>query len=125
MPFAASREIAAPRRRFTAVRDTDRLVAWQGPAGLTNTFATHEFEPGGRWSYVMRGPDGQVRIDTLDAPLVAPGRPCLLDADPPLPDLSDGWHVLLHDNLWGTNFPMWNEGDATFRFTVSRTPTPG
>ena len=68
------------------------------------------------------GPDGRVRLDTLDAPLVAPGRPCLLDADPPPPDLSGGWHVLLHDNLWGTNFPMWNEGDATFRFSVTRTP---
>ena len=67
------------------------------------------------------GHDGEVRIDTLDAPLVAPGRPRLLDADPPPPDLSGGWHVLLHDNLWGTNFPMWNEGDATFRFSLTRT----
>ncbi|MCU1452617.1 MAG: hypothetical protein JWN46_763, partial [Acidimicrobiales bacterium] len=64
------------------------------------------------------GPDGALRIGTLDAPLVAPGRPNLLDADPPLPDLAGGFHVLLHDNLWGTNFPMWSEGDAHFRFTV-------
>ena len=45
-------------------------------------------------------------------------------ADPPVPDLAGGWHVLLHDNLWGTNFPMWNEGAASFRFVLSRTPTP-
>jgi hypothetical protein len=65
------------------------------------------------------GPDGALRIRTLDAPLVAPGRPNLLDADPPLPDLADGFHVLLHDNCWGTNFPMWSEGQARFRFTIS------
>jgi hypothetical protein len=65
------------------------------------------------------GPDGRLTIATSDAPLVAPGRPNLLDADPPLPDLAGGWHVLLHDNGWGTNFPMWNEGPARFRFTIS------
>lgn len=65
------------------------------------------------------GPDGRLTIGTRDAPLVAPGRPNLLDADPPVPDLAGGWHVLLHDNAWGTNFPMWNEGPASFRFTIS------
>lgn len=67
------------------------------------------------------GPDGSLRLRTPDAPLVAPGRPNLLDADPPVPDLAGGWHVLLHDNCWGTNFPMWDEGPARFRFTLSAT----
>lgn len=65
------------------------------------------------------GPDGRLTIATLDAPLVAPGRPNLLDADPAAPDLAGGFHVLLQDNCWGTNFPMWNEGPAMFRFTLS------
>lgn len=65
------------------------------------------------------GPDGRLTITTRTAPLVAPGAPNLLDADPPLPDLAGGFHVLLHDNCWGTNFPMWNEGPATFDFTIS------
>jgi hypothetical protein len=65
------------------------------------------------------GPDGPLTIATLDAPLVAPGAPNLLDADPPVPDLSGGFHVLLHDNCWGTNFPMWNEGAAAFRFRLA------
>lgn len=60
------------------------------------------------------GPDGHLALRTLDAPLVAPGAPNLLDADPPSPDLAGGWHVLLHDNCWGTNFPMWSEGPASF-----------
>ncbi len=65
-----------------------------------------------------RGADGTLEIRTTDAPLVAPGQPRLLDADPPLPDLAGGFHVLLHDNCWGTNFPMWAEGPARYRFTV-------
>ncbi len=64
------------------------------------------------------GQDGHVAIRSPDAPLVAPGTPRLLDADPPLPDLAGGFHVLLHDNCWGTNFPMWNEGPAWFRFDL-------
>jgi hypothetical protein len=64
------------------------------------------------------GRDGRLHLRSPDAPLVAPGRPNLLDADPPLPEMAGGWHVLLHDNCWGTNFPMWNEGGAAFRFTL-------
>ena len=65
------------------------------------------------------GPEGSLRIQTLDAPLVAPGSPNLLDADPPLPDLDRGWHVLLADNCWGTNFPMWIEGAARYRVRIT------
>lgn len=65
------------------------------------------------------GPDGHLTIATSSAPLVAPGAPNLLDADPPVPDLAGGFHVLLHDNGWATNFPMWNEGPAAFAFTIS------
>lgn len=36
----------------------DRLAAWWGPAGFSNTFETFEFQPQGRWSFVMHGPDG-------------------------------------------------------------------
>ena len=70
------------------------------------------------------GPDGSLRIATRDAPFVAPGAPRLLDADPPVPDLAGGLHVLLHDNCWGTNFPMWWEGPARFAFTI-RAGAPG
>jgi hypothetical protein len=70
------------------------------------------------------GPDGPLRIATPDAPLVAPGRPNLLDADPPLPELAGGFHVLLADNCWGTNFAMWIEGPARFRFTIATMPPP-
>lgn len=68
------------------------------------------------------GPEGPLRIRTVDASLVAPGGPDLLDPDPPVPDLAKGFAVLLLDNCWGTNFPMWVEGPARFRFTISVAP---
>ena len=65
----------------------------------------------------VRHPSG-VRMELLDAPLVAPGSPSLLRFDDRQPDLSGGWHVCLYDNVWGTNFPMWCPGDARFRLTL-------
>jgi hypothetical protein len=53
-----------------------------------------------------------------DAPLVAPGGPRLLRADDRQPDRRRGISVNLHNNVWGTNFPMWYGEDARFRFTL-------
>ena len=57
-------------------------------------------------------------VETLDAPLVAPGTPQLLEFSNTQPDLAGGMHINLYNNVWGTNFPMWNEDDARFRFVV-------
>jgi uncharacterized protein YndB with AHSA1/START domain len=57
--FSTSREIAAsPDEVFAAFSDPQRLARWWGPAGFTNTFAVCEFKTGGRWSFVMHGPNG-------------------------------------------------------------------
>ena len=65
-----------------------------------------------------RGTDATIRLETLDAPLIAVGAPALLRFEDRLPDPSKGLHVNLYNNVWGTNFPMWSEGDARFRFIV-------
>ena len=58
-PFQTFRDIpATPQRIFAAMAAPERLAAWWGPAGFTNTFELCEFKPGGRWVFVMRGPDG-------------------------------------------------------------------
>ena len=93
-----------------------------GDTGRRGGRSLHAVGPGGV-SY--DGPDGAVRLASLDAPLVAPGRPNLLDADPPLPDMAGGWHVLLADNCWGTNFPMWIEGPMAYRCTITITAPVG
>jgi len=37
-----------------------------------------------------------------------------------LPDLKQGVHFCLFNNLWGTNFTMWWGGSITYRFTVEK-----
>jgi len=57
--FSTSREIpATPEQVFAAISHPERLSRWWGPAGFTNTFSVCEFKNGGRWSFVMHGPNG-------------------------------------------------------------------
>ena len=49
---------ATPRAVFAAFEQPDRLARWWGPSGFTNTFERFEFTPGGRWVFVMHGPNG-------------------------------------------------------------------
>ena len=58
--FRTSRQIpASPDEVFAAISDPQTLARWWGPAGFTNTFNVCELQPGGRWSFVMHGPDGR------------------------------------------------------------------
>ena len=58
--FVHSRLIDAPPARvFRAFREPERLARWWGPDGFSSSFETFEFRPGGRWVFVMHGPDGQ------------------------------------------------------------------
>jgi uncharacterized protein YndB with AHSA1/START domain len=47
-----------PRRVFAAFEQPDQLAKWWGPKDFTNTFELFEFKPGGRWVFVMHGPNG-------------------------------------------------------------------
>jgi uncharacterized protein YndB with AHSA1/START domain len=49
---------ANPRRVFAAFEQPDQLAQWWGPKDFTNTFEQFEFKPGGRWIFVMHGPNG-------------------------------------------------------------------
>jgi hypothetical protein len=57
-------------------------------------------------------------IASLDAALVAPGERSLLDFRQKQPDLAQGMHFNLYNNIWGTNHPMWYGEDARFRFVI-------
>ncbi|MBK8049113.1 MAG: hypothetical protein IPK16_19555 [Anaerolineales bacterium] len=65
-----------------------------------------------------QGRKGQLKISSLDAPLVAPGQPALLRLHNRQPPLTEGMHVLLFNNLWGTNFTMWSAESGRFRFVL-------
>lgn len=43
---------------FAAFSDPNKLKNWWGPSGFTNTFETFDLRPGGKWKFVMHGPNG-------------------------------------------------------------------
>ncbi len=57
---------AAPAAVFDAIRDPQRLARWWGPAGFSNRFESFDFRVGGRWVFVMRGPDGTEYPNTCE-----------------------------------------------------------
>jgi uncharacterized protein YndB with AHSA1/START domain len=42
---------------FEAWSKPEHLKTWWGPAGFTNTFNEFNFVVGGRWDFIMHGPD--------------------------------------------------------------------
>jgi hypothetical protein len=75
---------------------------------------------GSKHLHALSGPatSGNFSVLSLDAPLVAPGRPSLLDFNNRQPDLRNGLSFNLYNNMWGTNFPMWYSEDAAFSFQL-------
>lgn len=65
MALTADREIVLSRRYdaprelvWRAWTETEHIAKWWGPNGFTNTVYEMEVRPGGRWRFVMHGPDG-------------------------------------------------------------------
>lgn len=48
----------SPQVVYKAFATADVLATWWGPQGFTNEFEVFEFQVGGRWVFVMVGPDG-------------------------------------------------------------------
>ncbi len=84
---------------------------------------TDVVEGGGRALHAIDGEisfAGGARLETLDAPLVAPGvRDILWKRRNPLPRTGSPFHVNLYNNVWGTNFPQWFSDDMAYRFVIS------
>lgn len=62
--------------------------------------------------------NGSFTLETLDAPIVAPGQRSLLNFNNQQPEMREGVHVNLYNNLWGTAFPQWYGTDMRFRFVI-------
>ncbi|RYD56028.1 MAG: ATPase [Sphingobacteriales bacterium] len=53
-----TRVFDAPRTLvYRAWTEPDHLKNWWGPIGFTNTFNTFDLQVGGKWSFVMHGPE--------------------------------------------------------------------
>lgn len=61
----------------------------------------------------------ELKLTLLDAALVAPASSPFIPFQPARPDFLGGVRANLYNNKWGTNFPMWWEGDAQFRFVLT------
>jgi uncharacterized protein YndB with AHSA1/START domain len=48
---------ASIEKAFRAWTEPEYLAKWWGPRGFTNTFHVYDLRPGGRWSFIMHGPD--------------------------------------------------------------------
>ncbi len=59
-----------------------------------------------------------MEVRTMDAPVVAVGGRTPLNFSLEQPTVSDGVHVCLFNNAWGTNYPQWAGGDWSYRFSV-------
>ena len=71
----------------------------------------------------MHATDGAVFFETItvrpwDSPLVSVGERALLKFPDTDANLNNGIFCNLHNNIWGTNFPMWYGEDARFRFVI-------
>lgn len=56
--IVSSRIFNSPRELiFRAWSNPNHLKNWWGPAGFTNTFNEFDFRVGGKWSFIMHGPD--------------------------------------------------------------------
>jgi uncharacterized protein YndB with AHSA1/START domain len=60
---------------FAAFAREKLLASWWGPDGFRNEFDLFEFRNGGRWRFVMIGPDGsRYRNETMFSSIEPPGR---------------------------------------------------
>ena len=61
---------------------------------------------------------GTIRISSQEAFLMNMGEAQGLNYSTDYPDLRNGIHFNLSNNLWGTNYSMWNEGSLTYHFVI-------
>lgn len=73
-----------PEAVFAAFARPELLAHWWGPDGFTNTFEVFEFRPGGRWKFVMHGPDGSNhRNESVFLELHGPSKLVIQHVSPP------------------------------------------
>jgi uncharacterized protein YndB with AHSA1/START domain len=57
--IATERVFDAPRELvWDAFTKPEHVAQWFGPRGFTNTIHAMDVRPGGRWTFIMHGPDG-------------------------------------------------------------------
>lgn len=82
--FLSARTLpASPDAVYAAFEQPALLAAWWGPDGFSNHFESFDFRVGGRWVFVMQGPDGTRYPNTSVFEALEPGRRVVLRHDCP------------------------------------------
>lgn len=68
---------------YEAFASAETLASWWGPDGFTNTFEIFEFAAGGRWKFVMHGPDGKHYPNTSVFVVLEPAEKIVIRHDCP------------------------------------------
>jgi uncharacterized protein YndB with AHSA1/START domain len=73
-----------PDAVFQAFARPELLTRWWGPNGFTSTFEIFEFRPGGRWKFVLHGPNGaNFPNESVFVELEAPSKVVIHHVSPP------------------------------------------
>jgi hypothetical protein len=96
----------------------DKMEEWISPLDVIHR-GSRSLHAVGTGGIEYRDNSGSLKLQPLDAPLISPGKPNILDFNDQLPDLRRGVQSLLQCNLWGTNFPMWFEDNGLFRYSLT------
>lgn len=70
-----------PQAIYDAFASPQVLATWWGPDGFTNTFEQFEFQVGGRWVFVMHGPDGKSYPNQSQFVALEPGKRVVIRHD--------------------------------------------
>lgn len=99
----------SPGKEVTAL---DKIGTWVDPRSVVScgNRKLHGVGEGVRFQDLL--------LKTYDTALVSVGERSMLNFADTLPDCEKGVFCNLHNNVWGTNFPMWYEDDARFRFEL-------
>ncbi len=110
-----------PEAVWIQIETRDRIVSLQKMGQEISP--TQVVSGGNRCMHAVEAVGLERRMfQTLDAPLVSIARPGLLDFTDETPKLDRGFYLNLYNNVWGTNFPMWYQEDARFRFSIAENP---
>lgn len=91
----------SPKEIYDAFATADLLALWWGPEGFSNTFEIFEFTTGGRWKFVMHGPDGKNYLNESTFVALVPNAKIVIQHSCPphftliieLNPVSDGTHL--------------------------------
>lgn len=93
--------------------EIQKVGEWMDPTAVVDNGNKHMHAV---WEGVKFGGS---ELKTLDTALINIGEPALLNFTNDAPNLNGGVYFNLFNNIWGTNFPMWYDEDARFRFTMN------